>query len=379
MKKLPRITEFDGLRGLLAWWVVASHLLYNSGFGTGSEQNIFLRLLRNGRYPVDVFIILSGFVIFFLLEYRQETYRAFILRRFFRLYPVYIVCFLISLLIADISIHNMESLPWSSELTDYIARAKQEKQYYWQHILAHSLMLHGIFPNELLPNSTNAFLSPAWSISLEWQFYLVAPFIFISLKRSPIYFLVISGAVILLHKYAHLAGYYPNPGFLPLKAELFWVGGVSFYILKLASKQGSSLTGNRRLYGAASLTTLVVLIVADYRIAIGLILWITVFGAVLAKTYRTSNAASLLVTRILNNRYLQGMGKMSYSTYLAHVPIIYICQWAILSMFPSMIKKEMLMLLSLSAVPIIFLVSSASFKLIEKPLIKLGARLAETL
>lgn len=379
MKKLPRITEFDGLRGLLAWWVVASHLLHNSGFGPGSEQNLLLRLMRNGRYPVDVFIILSGFVIFFVLEHRQETYKAFILRRFFRLYPVYIVCFLASLLIANIAINNMESLPWASELTGYIARAKQEQQYYWQHILAHSLMLHGLLPNELLPNSTNAFLSPAWSISLEWQFYLVAPLIFISLKRIPISLLVISGAVILLHKYAYLAGEYPNPAFLPLKAELFWLGGVSFYILKLVSKQGSTLVRNRWLYGSSILVVLTVLVAEDPRSAIGLLLWVSVFGAVWTNYYRTSNAASLLVTRILNNRYLQEMGKVSYSTYLAHVPVIYICQWAILSLFPDMMKKEMLMLLSLSAVPIIFLVSSVSFRMIERPLIRLGARLADAL
>jgi peptidoglycan/LPS O-acetylase OafA/YrhL len=50
--------------------------------------------------------------------------------------------------------------------------------------LAHLFMMHGAVPNDVLPHSEYAFNMPAWSISLEWQFYLVAPlFIFVLLKQ----------------------------------------------------------------------------------------------------------------------------------------------------------------------------------------------------
>lgn len=39
----------------------------------------------------------------------------------------------------------------------------------------HLLMLHGVVPEVLVARAPGAFLAPAWSVSLEWQFYLVAP------------------------------------------------------------------------------------------------------------------------------------------------------------------------------------------------------------
>ncbi|MST94839.1 MAG: acyltransferase, partial [Pedosphaera sp.] len=39
---------------------------------------------------VDIFLILSGFVIFNLLD-RGETYGVFITRRFFRLFPAFLL------------------------------------------------------------------------------------------------------------------------------------------------------------------------------------------------------------------------------------------------------------------------------------------------
>jgi len=50
-------------------------------------------------------------------------------------------------------------------------------------LLAHLTMLHGAVPDQILPGSSITYLPPAWSISVEWQFYLVAPFLFAFLKR----------------------------------------------------------------------------------------------------------------------------------------------------------------------------------------------------
>jgi peptidoglycan/LPS O-acetylase OafA/YrhL len=35
-------------------------------------------------------------------------------------------------------------------------------------------MTHGLFPNALLPDAWNSFLAAAWSLSTEWQFYVLA-------------------------------------------------------------------------------------------------------------------------------------------------------------------------------------------------------------
>ena len=87
-----KITELEGLRGMLAWWVVASHLLYFSGFYDGKAGGV-IGLLTRGHEAVDGFVILSGFVIFLLLDRGRDRYGVFIFRRFFRLFPVFLICF----------------------------------------------------------------------------------------------------------------------------------------------------------------------------------------------------------------------------------------------------------------------------------------------
>src|SRR3954471_23741358 len=93
-----RVTELEGLRGLLAWWVVAGHLLVVAGI-PGAALPLPFRILLRGDIPVDVFIILSGFVIFMLLDKGRDTFPSFITRRFFRLFPTYLCCLSAMLLV----------------------------------------------------------------------------------------------------------------------------------------------------------------------------------------------------------------------------------------------------------------------------------------
>ena len=53
--------------------------------------------MRHGALAVNCFMIISGFVIFMLLDQKKEHYGFFILRRFFRIFPVYPVLFLLAL------------------------------------------------------------------------------------------------------------------------------------------------------------------------------------------------------------------------------------------------------------------------------------------
>ena len=47
---------------------------------------------------------------------------------------------------------------------------------------AHIFLLQGLIPNNVLSESEYMFLGPAWSLSLEWQFYLVAPLLLFLLR-----------------------------------------------------------------------------------------------------------------------------------------------------------------------------------------------------
>ena len=64
-QRLHRLPELDGLRGLLAVWVWLYHAPYISGDWNSLPEVV--RSFLGGDKAVDVFIILSGFVIALLL------------------------------------------------------------------------------------------------------------------------------------------------------------------------------------------------------------------------------------------------------------------------------------------------------------------------
>ena len=95
-------------------------------------------------------------------------------------------------------------------------------------------MLHGIVPETILPRSSIALLGPAWSISLEWQFYLVAPllFLFLDKGRGPAWLIFggLAGIGWLLRYSPPFNVWFPMEAFLPQKLLLFGVGIISHEI-----------------------------------------------------------------------------------------------------------------------------------------------------
>lgn len=89
-----RIIELDIFRGIAAFSVVLFHYTarYNIAFETDT-MNWFE--FSFGHYGVQLFFIISGFVIFMTLE-RSKNTLDFIKRRFIRLYPTFWICMIIT-------------------------------------------------------------------------------------------------------------------------------------------------------------------------------------------------------------------------------------------------------------------------------------------
>jgi len=87
-----RIQELDALRGIAALMVVLFH--YNSIL---KEKGFFL--LKLGVTGVDLFFMISGFVIFMSLR-KIKSSDEFIINRFSRLYPTYWTCVTITFLLS---------------------------------------------------------------------------------------------------------------------------------------------------------------------------------------------------------------------------------------------------------------------------------------
>src|SRR5690606_17743270 len=102
--------------------------------------------------------------------------------------------------------------------------------FYW-HLLLHVPALHSLVPAAILPNSGYAFIGQAWSISLEWQFYLIAPFAiaFFKKPKSVLWAIAMVSLALVLMLYGREA----SKGFIGAHMHFFLIGALSFYALRL--------------------------------------------------------------------------------------------------------------------------------------------------
>ena len=80
---MNRILELDALRGIAVLAVVFFHMTM------GREEAKYG--FKLGVTGVDLFFIISGFVILLTLE-KTKNWRSFLISRFSRLYPAYWIC-----------------------------------------------------------------------------------------------------------------------------------------------------------------------------------------------------------------------------------------------------------------------------------------------
>ncbi len=363
---MPRVHLFESLRGLLAVWVIVHHAVLTSGLD--SDRWPFpLSLFGQGGYAVDVFIILSGFVIFFLLDNETETYGRFITRRVFRLYPVYLTSLLVSAPLIPFYLSTLKALPWWHPHTSLrIQHFSDTLQYYWAHFFSHVLMLHGLVPDRLLPSSDYAFVGPSWSISLEWQFYLVAPLFYLCISGKKIGRLALLIALLFL-----LRGFYPGgPGFLPLKAEFFFTGIAAYYGYRFVVRHREVLESSALLVAA-----LPFLFTLFWISSVPMVLFSAVYSIVLATVLMPGSRVVKATLWLFERKSLLYAGRISYCLYMTHMVIL--LAWAHF-LIPFFKNQAAFFVTLLGAVLIsTFLVSTLVSRYIEYPGIAWGKRLTK--
>ena len=179
---IKRFDAIEGLRGYLAWMVVADHVV--SWTGTGGPLGLF------GGTAVKCFVIVSGYVITHLLVAKPEPYRYYILRRWMRLFPLFAVTCIGGYFAyrSQLAVFGHGYDPATmAELQPII---ESQEDHFWGHVAAHSIMLHGLVPYNWLPHGDMTFSMFAWTISLECQFYTVAPVIVATLLPRSLGFTV---------------------------------------------------------------------------------------------------------------------------------------------------------------------------------------------
>jgi peptidoglycan/LPS O-acetylase OafA/YrhL len=174
----PKINELESLRGLAALLVVFFHVpRWNSFLDVG--------IIKNGYLMVELFFVLSGFVIFNAYGNNIKSTRdllRFQFLRFGRLYPVHILFLLIFLLI---------------EVAKYIAQfrfgivspnSQPFRENNFTALIQHIFLVQAIGPT----GNPLTFNIPSWSISVEFYTYLVFGCVVLLLGRNGYRYLIFS-------------------------------------------------------------------------------------------------------------------------------------------------------------------------------------------
>lgn len=150
-----RLLPMEGLRGLAVLLVFFVHYGAQLGHAFGLPAPVLGAALQHlGHAGVDLFFVLSGYLIYRMLLGRPRPYLPFLARRVQRLYPAFLVVLALQLGIALASASG-GGLPQGAWDRAWL-------------LLANLLLLPGVF-------SIDPIVIVAWSLSYEMAFYLVLP------------------------------------------------------------------------------------------------------------------------------------------------------------------------------------------------------------
>jgi peptidoglycan/LPS O-acetylase OafA/YrhL len=305
---LPKRLEcLDGLRGLLAVYVMLSHMM-----PFAAAPAWLLQPLSHGLAAVDVFFILSGMVIVLSLDGLGYRAGPFLTARAFRIFPVFLVVFLFALAVQPLVI-PYQAMPWIEP--DSLARrlwADGWPSDWLGNITAHLTMTHGLFPDGTWPYVYLGFLGAAWSLSTEWQFYLLAVLAARPGREWHVAWGLLALAAAAL-AWNHLAppGWLFSRAFLPNKAHFFALG-----IASAALMRGRPQRSLIAPFGAVLAVVLAICLTGGVGKTAAPLVWTLCLAAQM-------QASRLLrpLAVVLRCRTLLWLGAVSYCLYLVNEPV----------------------------------------------------------
>ena len=298
------------MRGLAILLVLVAHLmLFNNH--TGSRFGDSLSALRGlGWVGVDLFFVLSGFLITGILYdtlHDPRYFRSFYMRRFLRIFPLY-YGFLFFLLILGHWLH----FAWEGR--QYVLLAYLQNTGVW-------------FPVTDFHPGVWADLDHFWSLAVEEQFYLFWPMlVFLVRGRRRLIALALSLSVIalLLRIGLYLHGTSPLLIFMltPCRMDTLLLGGC----LALVTRGDSGWLPRRGMVLTALACAGVIAAYTLWHLAGDMRDFF--FGATFGYTVIAIGCVALLVAalepstaanRVFRWPFLRSLGKYSYGIYVLHI------------------------------------------------------------
>lgn len=378
-------TKFlNGTRFLLSMWVVVGHFYAIVGGQQFYNIPLLGRFLQSSSIAVDGFMVITGFLMayHYILRENEEPYLAkdtiikFWLRRFFRLYPVYLLAILSAYFLAKQSaVYQSEILMYfTGSLTNAWGIASTTYEPSLATLITHLTFIHG-----LIPEFVSDLLGPAWSLSLEMQFYIIFPFLFTWFFTSRIserLLLLIVSSIIISALMPKLFGLYLSNGILAhfgqpsiilYKLPLFIIG-ILF-----------ACVGLKKIHPIYFLLGLCLVMIFQGKLTNLVVLSIAFFmfldylkDCMSDKIY----LFLLMLRNVLSNRISTFGAEISYSLYLIHMLILpFVLKFIINTADSYGMSKNYIAVVSLVVfIGVTVMVSSILYWTIEKNFIIIGRK-----
>ena len=307
------IPGLDGVRAIAVLAVVLCH--YSAVFtqplrASGNFWNVYSHIANLGWVGVDIFFVISGFLIAKMLMRKPVTdaqqYGHFIKRRAWRLLPAYLVCLLIFSTIAVLYVPHSKVLNNSMPLWTMTSNIQSS-------FISRSALMDGYFS-----------LIHFWSLAVEWHFYLLLPlllFILRSIWVTALLLIVLSVAT--RYVFQHF-GTSDNAiySFTLCRLDALAIGSL---LAVFHNKISDRLVPAIAMIGFVAFVTMMASISLS-EIPYKKIPWLQLAGyslipvsVAMMLALIINRGASHPITRLLEARPMVAVGRASYSLYIWHL------------------------------------------------------------
>jgi peptidoglycan/LPS O-acetylase OafA/YrhL len=345
----------DGLRGIAIMAVLFQH-----NFN-------FLPLSKFGWIGVDLFFVLSGFLITDILIKTREQKNflsGFYLRRILRIFPLYYGVLILFFIVA----------PLADRINDQYDFYITNQGMLWGHLQ------NWLYITNSEPNNYGMF-THFWSLSIEEQFYLFWPLVILACKQIKTLLAISCSILFLCIAFRFSTWLY------------FGNGNLNYSLQYMTRLDGLCVGSLIAVWRYKSVTTVMkkMILLACILLSLHAVTFLLaklffpglshfsifgyssiaiIFGIILVFLIQKRTS---LTTIVFENKVLKGLGKISYGLYVYHWPIlvlfkIYVLTWLVDS---GMAASYSYIIVSLSAAAVAILLSFLSYHLLEKRILAL--------
>lgn len=340
--KIPYRPEIDGLRAI----AVLAVIFYHAEIEFGN-----VHLFKGGFLGVDVFFVISGFLItsIILTEFKRTHHFSitnFYTRRIRRLLPALFTVIIVSMPFAWNLLLPQQLVDFSKSILNSLAFISN---FYWNHEVQQY-------------DAESALLQPflhTWSLAVEEQFYIFYPIILMLIYRwkkteITIIFTLLTILSLLFSQYMTVENASFSFYMFPTRIWELLSGGLLAVYLNANLMKNSAFSQYMPTLGFLMIICSIVFISFNV-LHPGFITLIPIIGTVLIILFASSND---IVTKALSSKLMVGIGLISYSLYLWHYPIFAFGRF--LTATPTWFDKSCWILLSL-------ILSMVTFRFVEQP------------